>query len=114
MAIDALTEAVRIAGNVPRLESCLGYAYGRAGRRAEADAILDRFSRTLLTTVRPVAGAMISLGLGNKEAALAGLEQAYAAHQPGAVIAGDPFFSELAPDPRYRELMARLRLPVQA
>jgi len=47
------------------------------------------------------------------EAALTGLEQAFAAHGPAAVIAGDPFFSELAPDPRYRRLMARLRLPVQ-
>ena len=29
------------------------------------------------------------------------------------VAAGDPFFSELATQPRYRELMARLCLPVQ-
>ena len=56
---------------------------------------------------------MISLGLGDTEAALRSLEEAYAARQPGTVVAGDPFFSELAPDPRYRDLMARLRLPVQ-
>jgi DNA-binding winged helix-turn-helix (wHTH) protein/Tfp pilus assembly protein PilF len=114
LAIDALTEAVRIAGNVPRFESCLGYAYARAGRRAEAEAILDRFSRgPLAPVIPPVAGGMISLGLGDTEAALTALEQTYAAREPGAVIAGDPFFSELAPDPRHRELMARLRLPVQ-
>jgi len=29
------------------------------------------------------------------------------------LAAGDPFFSELAAERRYQELMARLRLPVQ-
>ena len=57
---------------------------------------------------------MISLGLGDTDAALTGLERSYAAREPGTVVAGDPFFSELAFDPRYRDLMARLRLPVQA
>jgi len=114
-ATDALTEAVRIAGNVPRFEGSLGYAYARAGRRTEAEAILDRFSRgPLAPSIPPVEPAMISLGLGDTEAALTGLEAAFAARLPGAVAAGDPFFSELALEPRYRELMARLRLPVQS
>ena len=114
-ATDALTEAVRIAGNVPRFEGSLGYAYARAGRRTEAEAILDRFSRgPFAPIVSPVEPALISLGLGDTEAALAGLETAFAARLPGAVAAGDPFFSELAREPRYRELMARLRLPVQS
>ena len=87
----------------------------RRTQRVEAEAILDRFSRTpLAPVISPVARAMISLGLGATEATLIGLEQAYAARLPGAVVAGDPFFSERAPEPRYRELTARLRLPVQA
>jgi DNA-binding winged helix-turn-helix (wHTH) protein/Tfp pilus assembly protein PilF len=113
-AVDALSEAVRLAGPVPRFESCLGYAYGRAGRRAEAEAMLDRFSRGPLAPGAPIARAMISLGLGDAAAAMRGLEEAYAARLPGAVVAGDPFFSELAPEGRYRDLMARLRLPVQS
>ena len=114
LAIDALTEAVRIAGQVPRFESCLGYAYARAGRRAQAEAIRRQFSsRPLAPVISRVAGAMISLGLGETEAALSALEKAYADRQPGAVVAGDPFFSELAGERRYRELMASLRLPVQ-
>jgi hypothetical protein len=77
----------------------------------EAEAILDGFNRGPLAPAS-VERALISLGLGDAEAALAGLEEAYAARQPTAVIAGDPFFSELAV-PRYRELMTRLRQPVQ-
>ena len=76
-----------------------------------AEAILDGFNRGQLA--HPVQCALISLGLGAREAALTGLEQAYAARVPGTVAAGDPFFSELAMERRYRELMARLRLPVQ-
>jgi DNA-binding winged helix-turn-helix (wHTH) protein len=115
LAIDALTEAVRIAGSVPRFEGSLGYAYARAGRRAEAEAILDRFRRgPLAPAISPIERAMISLGLGDADAALSDLEAAYAARLPGAVVAGDPFFSELALERRYRELMARLRLPVQS
>lgn len=115
LAIEALSEAVRIAGSVPRFEGSLGYAYARAGRRAEAEAILDRFSRgPLAPVISPIERAMISLGLGDTEAALTGLEAAYAARLPGAVAAGDPFFSDLASERRYRELMARLRLPVQS
>lgn len=114
-AIDALTEALRLAGNVPRFESSLGYAYARAGRRVDAEAILDRFNRgPLAAVISPVERAIISLGLGDTEAALSGLESAYAARLPSALVAGDPFFSELAPEGRYRELMTRLQLPVQA
>jgi DNA-binding winged helix-turn-helix (wHTH) protein len=113
LAVDTLTEAVRIAGSVPRFEGSLGYAYARAGRRAEAEAILDRLSRPpLAQVISPIEHGMISLGLGDTEAALAALEAAYAARLP-VLAAGDPFFSELAPDPRYRELMTHLRLPVQ-
>jgi len=114
LAIEALSEAVRIAGSVPRFEGSLGYAYARAGRRAEAEAILHRFTHgPLIPLTSPVVRGMISLGLGDTEVARRELEEAYAGHLPGALVAGDPFFSELAPGRRYRELMARLRLPLQ-
>src|SRR5262249_38011709 len=113
-AVDALTEAVRLAGSVPRFESCLGYAYARAGQRAEAEAILDRFNRgPLAPVISPVERGIISLGLGATEAAMAALEDAYEGRQPGPVVAGDPFFSELATEDRYRTLMERLGLPLQ-
>lgn len=113
-AIDAFAEALRLAGNVAHFEANLGYAYARAGQREKAEAILDGFNRgQLARAVSPVHRALVSLGLGATEAALIGLEQAYAARVPATVMAGDPFFSELATERRYRELMARLHLPVQ-
>jgi len=114
-AIAALTEALRLGGSVPRFEASLGYAYARAGLQVEAETILERFSRgPIAPHVSPVEGALIALGLGETEAALSGLEAAYAARLPGTLSAGDPFFSELAGERRYRELMARLQLPLQA
>jgi hypothetical protein len=68
----------------------------------------------LAPIISPVERAVIWLGLGATEEAPTGLEQANAARLPAAVAAGDPFFSELAIELRYQELMARLRLPVQS
>jgi hypothetical protein len=100
---------------VPRFEASLGYAYARSGLRVEAETILERFSRgPIAPRVSPVEQSLIWLGLGETEAALSGLEAAYATRLPGTLIAGDPFFSELAAERRYRELMARLQLPLQA
>ena len=113
-AISTLTEAVRLAGPVPLFEANLGYAWARAGERSQAEAILDGFSRgQFARVVSPVERALVWLGLGEAEAALTGLEDACAARTPRMLSAGDPFFSELATESRYRELMARLRLPVQ-
>jgi DNA-binding winged helix-turn-helix (wHTH) protein len=110
-AIEALTDALRLGGSVPLFEANLGYAYARGGRRVEAETILERLSRGQIS---PVERALVALGLRHTEEALSGLEEAYAAHLPGTLIAGDPFFSELASERRYRELMGRLHLPVQA
>ena len=46
-------------------------------------------------------------------AAIAQLEEGYRTRAVRMVIIGDPFFSELEPDARYRDLMARMRLPIR-
>jgi len=53
------------------------------------------------------------LGLGDTDSAMAQLEEGYRSRAILMVIADDPFFSELESDARYRDLMARLRLPIR-
>jgi hypothetical protein len=57
--------------------------------------------------------AQVELGLGNRDAAVKELEEAYRSRAVRTVIIGDPFFSELAPDERYCRLLGLLRLPLQ-
>lgn len=114
-AIDALNQAQRIAGNLPHFEASLGYTYARAGQRSKAEAILGGLNDGQLARfVSPVQRALVWLGLGEIESALTQLEDAYAARAPGMLLAGDPFFSELATEDRYRRLMQCLGLPVQS
>jgi len=113
-AIGALKTAARLAGAVPLIEANLGYAYARAGRRSEAARILERLRRWRFA---PQASAMelalVYLGLGDTDAATAALEDAYRSRALRMAAIADPFYSELADKPRYRELVARLGLPLR-
>jgi DNA-binding winged helix-turn-helix (wHTH) protein/Flp pilus assembly protein TadD len=113
-AIRAFRTAARLAGVVPLIEANLGYAYARAGLRPQATRILERLRRTRFA---PQASAMelglVWLGLGDKDAAMAALEDAYRTRALRMPAIADPFYSELAGEPRYRELVARLGLPLR-
>ena len=112
-AIATLRTAVRLAGWSPFIEACLGYAYARAGDRPRAEQILARLrTRALTAYVSPIDLAQVHLGLHDRDAAIALLEEAYRTRAVRTVIIGDPFFSELVSDARYRDLLASLRLPL--
>lgn len=111
-AIAALRTAVRLSGGIPLIEANLGFAYARAGLRSEAQRILDKFNRERLTRhASPIDFALVWLGLGEKEKTLRALEDAHRTRAPRMLTVGDPLFSELAVEPRYRQLLARLGLP---
>jgi len=113
-AIAALEKGRRLAGWLPVMEATLGYVYARAGARPQAEEILASLRRRQLTHyVSPIDVAHVCLGLGDADAVMAQLEEAYRTRAVRMVIAGDPFFSELRSDARYRDLMARLRLPIR-
>ena len=91
----------------------LGYAYAKAGRRAEARAIGDEVER-------PPAGRSMSayvrahyyLGLGDDEQALAELERAYDERSwLVALLKVDPLLDDLRPHPRFVALLERMRFP---
>jgi hypothetical protein len=58
--------------------------------------------------------ALVCVGLGDVDGALAALEEAYCDRAARMVTVGDPFFSELRLDPRYRELLTRVGLRAQS
>ena len=79
-----------------------------------SEAILASLRRRQLTRyVSPIELAHVCLGLGDADATLAYLEEGYRTRAVRMVIVGDPFFSELESDARYRDLMARLGLPIR-
>ena len=56
--------------------------------------------------------AVVEIGLGNKEKALAWLETAYREHHDDALLTlrVDPAFDPLRADPRFQDLLRRLKL----
>jgi serine/threonine-protein kinase len=90
----------------------LGFAYGKAGRYAEAKAVLDRLDE--LSKDRPVPAqerAIIHIGLNDKERAFVYLEEAYGERFPSLnSLTTEPLFDDLRSDPRYVDLARRLNL----
>jgi hypothetical protein len=57
--------------------------------------------------------ALVWVGLGETNAALDALEQALAARAPRMINLNDPFFAELAREPRYQRLLVQMGLPAR-
>jgi eukaryotic-like serine/threonine-protein kinase len=93
----------------PEVAASLGFVYATAGRRVEAEAILDRLKA--LSERRYVSGlylAIIYAGLKDRDKALDYLNQAYENRHPGLVlIRVDPIFDDLRSDERFKQLVKR-------
>ncbi|HEY9286120.1 MAG TPA: protein kinase [Pyrinomonadaceae bacterium] len=97
--------------------AALGYAYGRAGRRADAVRLLaemEELSRSI-GYLPPFERAVVHTGLDDRDAAFAWLEKAYEERFASLpYLAVDPAFDRLRPDPRFGDLLRRLNLPPPA
>ena len=91
----------------------LGYVLGMAGRRAEAEKILqDLESRSDKEGFSPLNIAIVYLGLGDREAALRELERVENTHSVGTLRLGvEPIFDPIRSDPRFSALLKRVGLP---
>jgi eukaryotic-like serine/threonine-protein kinase len=112
---DAITEfekGVSLSKNDPNFSSELGFAYAVAGRRREAEAIADRLiAERSKRYVSEFEIAIIYIGLGEKDAAFQWLEQAYAERSNRLTgIKVEPSVDRIRDDPRFRELLRRMRL----
>jgi TolB-like protein/Flp pilus assembly protein TadD len=89
----------------------LGYAYGITGRRREALELLGRLEKVSREQyVTPQHFAIVHLGLGDKDQAFAWLEKAYE-DRAFEVTGFSLLYDRLADDPRFQDLLRRMRLP---
>ncbi len=94
----------------------LGYALATCGHPAEARAVLDDLERSPPTSaVSPLDVAAVHAGLGQTDEALAWLEKAYDERVPALPhVRVEPQFAALRSDPRFQDLLRRMRLPAVA
>jgi tetratricopeptide (TPR) repeat protein len=88
------------------------YALAQAGRRAEAEAALERIRRLAHETrVRPHHVALVLHGLGRDSEALHELSRAVDGRDPAVTFLGvDPKWDELRASPVFQALLSRANL----
>ncbi len=110
-AIAELEQGVALA-DFPGPLAMLCHAYGRAGRRPEALAALDSLKGRMRST--HVSGYVLAIaysGLGDRDDAFRWLETAYQDRDEDLMlIKVDPKLSELRSDPRFHDLLRRMKL----
>jgi eukaryotic-like serine/threonine-protein kinase len=113
---DAIREfniSFALSGDHPGPVAGLGYAKGLLGKKSEALLKLESFKHLAgLSHVSPFFLSWIYLGLGNADAALEQLEQAYSQRcgwMPHLYV--DPIMDALRPDPRFQNLLRRIGFP---
>jgi TolB-like protein/Flp pilus assembly protein TadD len=108
-AIEALSMAARFSNNNSKAMSMRGYLLATTGRAAEAREVpgaLEAPSRTRY--VPPFAMALVSAGLGEKDATFEWLERAYQARDVHLMfLTVDPKWNPFRTDPRFRALLER-------
>jgi hypothetical protein len=91
----------------------IGYINGVAGKKEEAQAILDYYLElSKKEFVTPATIAFIYIGIGEKDKAFEWLEKAY--EQRTSYVYGlkvSSRFDSLRSDPRYQDLVERLNYP---
>jgi len=112
-AVAALEKAASLSGRAGG--AWLGYFYGVSGRRREALAILAALEeRSRKRYVTPQHFAVVHLGLGHEEEAFALLEKAYEERAFETLGFSGALFDRLGDDPRFQDLLRRMRLPTAA
>jgi TolB-like protein/DNA-binding winged helix-turn-helix (wHTH) protein/Flp pilus assembly protein TadD len=104
----ALLEKANSLGNHDGIP-WLGYAYGHTGQRRKAEALLSQLERLARTEyVSPQSLAMIRLGLGDKDRAMALLEKAYDERAFEVLGFAGVVFDDLHDDSRFQDLLRRM------
>jgi TolB-like protein/Tfp pilus assembly protein PilF len=112
-AIAAAQKAVELSERTPGALGILGLAYGLAGRKAEANQVLNELLKLNESRyVTPAALANVYIGLGEKDKAFEWLEKAFEERSNYvAYLKVFPIVDPLRSDPRFADLLRRVGLP---
>jgi DNA-binding winged helix-turn-helix (wHTH) protein/TolB-like protein len=105
-AVSAFEKARLLSEDAPGTLALLGYAYGVADRKAEAQKMVDE-----LRQKKAAAHflAWVSIGMGEREQALDWLQKAYEERSSELIyLKASPIYEPLRSDPRFIELLARV------
>jgi tetratricopeptide (TPR) repeat protein len=109
-AILAIERAVAMSSRRSHI-MWLGFAYGIAGRRADALAILAELEKNALRRhLSSQAFAIVHLGLGQHREALRWMERALEERSIEVLGFSGPIFDLLQAEPRFRDLLRRMNL----
>jgi tetratricopeptide (TPR) repeat protein len=105
--------AVTLTRRSPSSLARLAQVYAKSGRRVEAKALLDEVvALSAHQYVSPHGVSFVYLTLGDDRRGFEWLEKAYAERSNGiAYLAIDPDLVPWHGDPRFRDLLRRVRLP---
>ena len=112
LSIEVAQKAVQLSPDNLTFRCELARAYAIAGRRAEAEKILHELQELSLVQYVPSFDmASAYAGLGDKEKTFQWLQRAYEEHSDNITyIKMEPRFDALRSDPRFVELLRRIRL----
>ena len=111
-AIESLQTAAKLDDS-PLIRGVLAHALARAGRKAEAQRVIDdliELSKSKFVSQSTIA--MAYAGLGEKDKAFEWLDKSYESHDEAILwLKNHPMFEPLRDDPRYKPMLKRLNLP---
>jgi TolB-like protein/DNA-binding winged helix-turn-helix (wHTH) protein/Tfp pilus assembly protein PilF len=106
-------EMAKQIDDTPFRQGWLAYAYGVAGRRAQATSILQALLvRSRTAYVPPWSIALAYLGLGEKDHFFAWMEKSFQEHSADLVaVKVASMYDPVRDDPRFKNLVSRIKLP---
>lgn len=109
-AVAAMRRALRLVGGGPLVKCGLARVLAEVGQPGEARALLAELDgHADVHWVSPYQRGLVLAALGEREAALARLEEAWQTHDPWlAVLAVDPGLALLRGEPAFARLLARV------
>ena len=112
-SIAELQAAVRLSQEDDWTKAVLAYAYALSGRKREAQAAFDELKEhSKRKYVAPQLVALVCVALNKKGEALEWLTKAYELRDSDLPVVGvEPMFDPLRSDPRFHDLLRRMKLP---